>query len=179
MNDSIKGTPAIYVACLASYNAGRLFGTWIDLTVMNTEDDVMTAIQEMLAESPVAGAEEWEIHDSEHLPTRHLQSLSAMLYYAEAVESGCEPEVLAHLLDDNISPECIEEEAQDRYQGHFDELAEFAQHHFYECLCVELEGVPSVLVGAIDWAEVAEQLRLKQEFEYIKAERGGYHILGC
>ena len=43
-------TPRIYVACLASYNSGRLYGRWIDastdISAMNAE------IQEMLAGSP-------------------------------------------------------------------------------------------------------------------------------
>lgn len=43
-------TPRIYVACLASYNAGRLYGKWIDAS---TDQDAMNAeIQEMLAGSP-------------------------------------------------------------------------------------------------------------------------------
>lgn len=43
-------TPRIYVACLASYNAGTLFGKWIEAT---TDADAMNdEIQAMLAESP-------------------------------------------------------------------------------------------------------------------------------
>ena len=55
-------TPRIYVACLASYNAGILHGEWIDAT---DADTIREAIQEMLKRSPTPGAEEWAIHDYE------------------------------------------------------------------------------------------------------------------
>lgn len=87
--------PRIYVACLASYNAGRLYGKWIDAST-DTED-MQAEIAEMLRGSPypnvmvqcphcegegtpddsacpvchgkgeVPSAEEWAIHDYEGL----------------------------------------------------------------------------------------------------------------
>jgi len=62
MTDTTTDTPRIYVACLASYNAGILHGEWIDAT---DADTIREAIQEMLKGSPTAGAEEWAIHDYE------------------------------------------------------------------------------------------------------------------
>lgn len=52
----------IYAACLASYNAGTLFGEWITIDDMSG-DDISAAIAAMLARSPSADAEEWAIHD--------------------------------------------------------------------------------------------------------------------
>ncbi|WP_355586170.1 antirestriction protein ArdA [Xanthomonas cannabis] len=43
--------PRIYVACLASYNAGVLHGRWIDLGFL-VYDDVSAEIAEMLRQSP-------------------------------------------------------------------------------------------------------------------------------
>ena len=43
-------TPRIYVACLASYNAGRLHGLWIDAT--DDVDAMQAEINRMLAASP-------------------------------------------------------------------------------------------------------------------------------
>ncbi len=49
-------TPRIYVACLASYNAGRLHGAWIDA---HQEPEAITAeVWKMLASSPTLHAEE-------------------------------------------------------------------------------------------------------------------------
>lgn len=50
----------IYVACLASYHQGHLHGEWIDAT--QDIDTIYTAIQTMLAASPIDNAEEWSIH---------------------------------------------------------------------------------------------------------------------
>jgi len=55
--------PRIYVACLAAYNAGILHGQWIDCTA--DVDELEAAIQKILKASPIAGAEEWAIHDYE------------------------------------------------------------------------------------------------------------------
>lgn len=56
-----KFEPRIYVACLAAYNSGYLHGAWIDAAQepWSIYDDVKA----MLAASPIAGAEEWAIHD--------------------------------------------------------------------------------------------------------------------
>jgi antirestriction protein len=50
-------TPSIYVACLASYNNGILYGKWISAD--QTADAIYDEIHEMLNESPVKGDEEW------------------------------------------------------------------------------------------------------------------------
>lgn len=52
---------AIYVACLASYNAGELHGLWIDAT--QELDDIQADIATMLEYSPSFDAEEYAIHD--------------------------------------------------------------------------------------------------------------------
>lgn len=58
MND----TPRIYVACLASYNAGILHGRWIDAT---DAEVIHEGIEDMLSESQEPIPEEWAIHDYE------------------------------------------------------------------------------------------------------------------
>jgi antirestriction protein len=53
--------PRIYVASLADYNAGRLYGTWLDA---EQEPAVLEQqVQAMLAASPEPGAEEFAVHD--------------------------------------------------------------------------------------------------------------------
>jgi len=54
-------SPEIYIACLASYNNGILYGKWIDANQFSK--DLEVEIQEILAESPEPNAEEWAIHD--------------------------------------------------------------------------------------------------------------------
>lgn len=54
--------PRAYVACLASYNAGRLHGVWVS---GDDAEEIEAAIAGMLASSPAAGAEEYAVHDQE------------------------------------------------------------------------------------------------------------------
>ena len=56
-------TPKIYVACLAAYNNGKLYGKWIDAA--QDADEIHEEIQAMLKNSPEPMAEEWAIHDYE------------------------------------------------------------------------------------------------------------------
>ncbi len=57
-----NNTPRIYVACLASYNAGTLHGNWIDLDGTEAIEDQISGI---LKASPEEDAEEWAVHDNE------------------------------------------------------------------------------------------------------------------
>ncbi|HSX65944.1 antirestriction protein ArdA [Nocardioides sp.] len=55
--------PMVWIACLAAYNDGNLHGEWVDAAV---EDDVLhAAAQRVLASSPVRGAEEHAIFDTD------------------------------------------------------------------------------------------------------------------
>ena len=51
--------PAIYVACLASYNEGTLYGKWISLEWCSDLDEIKNAINTILKDSPTPGAEEY------------------------------------------------------------------------------------------------------------------------
>jgi antirestriction protein len=53
--------PRIYVASLADYNAGRLYGSWLNAD--QDAESLEAAIAVMLEHSPIPGAEEWAIHD--------------------------------------------------------------------------------------------------------------------
>lgn len=52
-----KQSPKIYVACLASYNNGKLHGAWIDASL--GADHIQDEINSILKSSPETGAEEW------------------------------------------------------------------------------------------------------------------------
>jgi hypothetical protein len=53
----------IYVASLSDYNAGWLYGRWINAD--QEAEEIQAEIAAMLAESPTAGAEDWAVHDYE------------------------------------------------------------------------------------------------------------------
>jgi antirestriction protein len=48
----------VYVVCLASYNQGDTHGEWLDV-----DENLEDSIEELLSNSSIEDAEEWEIHD--------------------------------------------------------------------------------------------------------------------
>lgn len=78
--------PRIYVACLASYNSGRLHGTWIEAD--QGEDHIRDCVRAMLDASPEPSAEAWAIHDYEGfegLSIREYTSFGSVCAVAEFV----------------------------------------------------------------------------------------------
>jgi antirestriction protein len=78
--DRATSLPRVYVACLASYNAGRLHGEWIDATDL---DELQEAVAEMLKCSPEPHAEEWAIHDYEGFGDLRLSEYESLERVAE------------------------------------------------------------------------------------------------
>ncbi|MCC2603641.1 antirestriction protein ArdA [Sphingopyxis yananensis] len=63
MTNLSGSNPRIYVACLAAYNNGYLYGAWIDAD--QNADEIREEIAAMLGRSPIEHAEEYAIHDYE------------------------------------------------------------------------------------------------------------------
>ncbi len=68
--------PKIYVACLAAYNSGILHGHWINAD--QEPDKIWEGIAAMLKASPIAGAEEYAIHDYEGFEGASLSEYSGI-----------------------------------------------------------------------------------------------------
>lgn len=90
-------TLRIYVACLASYNAGRLHGRWIDVTDLDA-DDIGAEIANMLQGSPARNAEEYAVHDYEGFPAAIARDLGEYPSPQDIVA------VAEYLTDDDIAP---------------------------------------------------------------------------
>lgn len=173
----------IYVACLASYNAGVLHGRWIDAT-----DDAYTmreTVAAMLRESPfpnvtvphpetgemVASAEEWAIHDHEGLGDliseyTSFDTIAAIVGYLDATEDGGIPEgaAIAFLENDTYrleTPDRIADaadDARDAYAGQHDNLEAFAEGLADDA--GDLKDVPERYRPYIDFAAMGRDLEL-------------------
>jgi antirestriction protein len=152
-------TPRIYVACLASYNAGKLHGRWIDATI--GADLIEHEIGEMLAESPEPGAEEFAIHDHEGL---------------EAIDAAGDnaPALLAWL---DAEPGRDPGEFDDRFRGEWRSLAEYVEDYWES---VGHDGEKSAggswwhPARYVDWEAMARDLRAAGDVETIDATAGVY-----
>lgn len=151
--------PSIYVACLASYNAGRLHGEWITL---DPDPEVLReAIARMLASSPAPGAEEYAIHDEDGLaPYRageypDLDTLARVAALHE--EHGHAALVYAASEGDD---EATLARFEDAYAGQWDSLDEYVEE---ACLADALDEVPAHLRPYIDVARYGRDLELGGE----------------
>jgi len=116
-------TPRVYVACLASYNNGTLHGAWIDAA--QEPDQIMEDIGTILKSSPMPGAEEWAVHDTDGLPDLgEWPDLAQLSQIAQGIEEHGEA-YRAYL-------ECFDADAasiedfQGRYLGEHRDREDFA-----------------------------------------------------
>ena len=149
-----KGEIRIYVACLAAYNNGILYGAWIDAT--QDEDVIRDKIAAMLKASPVSGAEEYAIHDYEG-----FEGVSVSEY--EGIESVCETAAFlaehgtlgGKLVDELGDLEDARLALEENYAGEYRSLADFAQE-----LTEQSIEIPKILKFYIDYERMARDLEI-------------------
>jgi antirestriction protein len=148
----------IYAACLASYNAGRLHGAWIDV---DADKDVMAAkVDAMLKASPMPNAEEFAIHDYDEFPNMgEYPSLDAIAATAELVElaeeNGIDASDFAHIADNWHGNANDIRSAFDCFIGVRDSFEEYAEEMADECL---LYDAPESLAMYFDYQAYARDI---------------------
>ena len=148
------GAIRIYVACLAAYNKGILYGRWIDAT--QGEDHIQERIQAMLARSLMPDAEEWAIHDYEGFEGVSISEYESIQTVAELAafieEYG---PVAAKLIEHCGDLEEAKDTMRDHYAGVYSSVANFAQE-----LTEETTKIPDNLLYYIDWNRMARDLEI-------------------
>jgi antirestriction protein len=167
--------PRIYVACLASYNDGVLYGRWIESG--QTADAIRQEIDDMLSGSPEANAEEWAIHDYEGFGTLKLdetEDIEKIAELAELIEKyrGLVTHVISHFggldyLDD--AKRVMEED----YCGEWNSLATWAEDLLDST--GQIAEVPEGLRNYIDFEKYAQDLELSGDVFTIEAD-GMIHV---
>ncbi|HAT1845508.1 TPA: antirestriction protein ArdA [Legionella pneumophila] len=146
-------TPQIYIACLASYNNGILFGKWIDAT--QDESDIVAEIQDILANSPIEGAEEWAVHDFEGFGGIRIEEYSSINTIVEYVSFITQHGELGKALLAEYAMDDAETMLNDYYQGCFDSEVDFAWQLFDECYAHQ---IPDNLICYFDCEAFARDL---------------------
>jgi antirestriction protein len=157
-------TPRIYVACLASYNAGILHGAWIDAN--QDAESIHEDIRAMLERSLEPGAEEFAIHDYEGfagLSLSEYEDIARVAEHAAMLEEHGEAwaAYVNHVGDHYATAEGF----QDAYHGEYKSAEDFA----YE-LAHEIGDVPEQWAPYIDWEKYARDLEYGGDFYF--AENG-------
>jgi len=175
MGDSLTLTrvdqPRIYVACLAAYNSGYLHGAWIDAArePWALWDDVNA----MLAASPVAGAEEWAIHDYEGFGGVRLDEYTGLDAVAELAAFVAEHGALGAALLEHYGDDLDEarEALADRYLGEHASLADYVQEVTEETLVV-----PESLRFYIDWQAMARDAEMSGDLFTVQTAWDAVHV---
>ena len=131
-------TIKIYVACLASYNSGHLFGAWFDLKDFADADDLRDAIERDVLRSPknpvnsvLAPCEEFAIHDFEAPKGVEIKEYSDLdeLFEMNEVLSDDNGELILALKDHlgtGTSLQDAKEYLEENHCGEFKSDIEFA-----------------------------------------------------
>ena len=169
------GTPSIYVACLASYNAGTLHGRWIecDQTVSGIRDE----IKQMLKRSSQPYAEEWAIHDYEYFGSICLseyECLDDIAAFAEAYEEW--GELLAELVNHCGGLNHLDEAKRlldEDYSGEADSLADWVEDFLADT--GQLESVPENLRFYFDFERYGNDMDISGDIFTLEID-GKTHV---
>ena len=161
----------IYVACLASYNNGKLHGAWIDAT--KELDDIQDQINQMLADSPEPDAEEYAIHDYEGFggyglsEYEGIQSVHEIACFIEE-----HPELAGELLSHfGGSLDDARKAIEDSYSGCYKSLADYAEE-----LTEGTTEIPESLAYYIDYERMGRDIELGGDIYTIETAHDEVHI---
>ncbi len=145
--------PEIYVACLASYNAGLLHGEWINAN--QEEEEIMAEIEAMLKASPETGAEEWAIHDHQDfggIELSEYEDIETVAKLGQALAEHGEAMAAYYNYYDTI------ENFEDYYHGEYESEEDFVYDWFEQTgqlEAIEKAGLNSFYIDfeklAHDW----------------------------
>lgn len=164
--------PRIYVACLASYVSGVLFGTWIDAT--QDADAIREEIKAMLAASPEPGAEEHAIHDHSGfcgIRIGEYESIDTITELAQlALEHG---RLGAEVYEYMGSVEDARRMHEEDYQGAWRSLADWAESFMEDT--GGLDGMPENLRCYFDYKAFGRDAELGGDVVTFRVD-GDLHV---
>lgn len=164
----------IYVACLAAYNNGILHGAWIEATEAWA---IYDAVRVMLAASPIAGAEEWAIHDYEGFGGIRIEEYTSFDRLSALASFLAEHGVMGAALLEHYCGDLDEarEALADRYLGEHPSLADYVQE-----VTEETTAIPQPLRYYIDYAAMARDAELNGDLFTVSTAWDAVHVFaGC
>lgn len=148
----------IYVACLASYNHGILYGAWIN--ACQEKNEIWVEIETMLSASPIINAEEYAVHDYEGfegVSISEYEGIDSIVNIAEFItEHGAlGGKLIEHFGDIDDAKASIEEQ----YAGEYLTVADFAEE-----ITSQTAEIPNNLRFYIDYEHMARDLEINDIF---------------
>tara|TARA_R100000773_G_C4206373_1_gene107153 strand:+ start:278 stop:880 length:603 start_codon:yes stop_codon:yes gene_type:complete len=159
--------PVIYIACLASYNAGILHGEWI--VPSSDEEELQEQINAILKTSSQPSAEEWAVHDYDNFhDLGEYPSISDICKVQEAIEEHGYELVNAYLQYHNDINSL--DEIGDSYIGEYNSFQEYAEQYLMDCDSFSL--IPEHLQYYFDYESYAKNL----EYDYSVVESNKHTV---
>ena len=163
--------PRIYVACLAAYNSGILHGVWIEAA--QEPWAIYDEVQAMLAASPIAGAEEWAIHDYEGFGGVRIEEYASFDHVSGLAAFVAEHGALGVALLEYCSGELDEarEAIEDRHLGSYASLADYVQE-----VTEDSTAIPHALRYYIDWRAIARDAEINGDLFTVQTAWDAVHV---
>jgi antirestriction protein len=160
----------IYVACLASYNAGELHGKWIDAN--QPPKEIFAEISAMLKASPERGSEEWAVHDYEGfggLSLSEWPSIERVSKIAGLIEEHGDAFSLWYSVQDgqHFETEELEEKFLEQWQGAHDSKEAFADYLLDST--GQLSELPEFARRYFNFESYARDLELSGDYAFVRA----------
>lgn len=167
-------TPRIYVACLAAYNNGILHGAWIEAD--RDAWAIWADVRDMLARSPIEGAEEHAIHDYEGFGPVRIEEYTGIEQVAAIAAFIAEHGELGAALLEHFGNDLGEarEAMEDRYYGCHDSLADYMQE-----VTEETTAIPESLRAYIDYDAMAHDAECSGDLFTIEAGAWQVHVFSA
>ncbi|AFY71957.1 Antirestriction ArdA family protein (plasmid) [Thalassoporum mexicanum PCC 7367] len=161
----------IYVADLAAYNNGKLYGVWINACL--DLDEIQEQINIMLSNSPEDCAEEYAIHDYEGFNGYELSEYTGI---KTAHEIACfiaeYPDLAGALLCHfGGSIEEARQAIEDNYVGCYKSLADYAEE-----LTDSIDQIPDNIAYYIDYERMGRDMELSGDIYTIATAYDEIHI---
>jgi len=158
----------IFVSCLASYNNGKLHGTWVNCEGLDAED-LTAEVEAMLAASSVPLAEEFAIHDHEGFAAFDIGEFTSLAEIADIValldEYGDVARAAATLVVNDL--EQVRQLCTDKYLGSWRDLEEYAEN-----LLDGQVNLPPGLACYFDYAAFGRDLELSGDISTVEGKGG-------
>lgn len=181
--------PRIWIGCLAAYNQGILHGEWVDAA--QDADDLESIAKEILSRSPVPGAEEFFIADSEGfgaLPIGDYTPLSDVSLLAQMIEEIGDPFIafvglrgLSYLLTPKTDLSTLRAQFEEAYLGEYEDAESYAEelHSFrVQALVQEEKRFPGSfsLLSYVDWTRIARDMETNGDVSFVNAPGNGVYV---
>ena len=169
---SIYDKPRIYIACLASYNAGVLYGEWI--IPATNKDELQKQIDDMLKKSQQPYAEEWAVHDYDSFYNLgEYPDLENIIKVQENYQNFHTDEIVNAFLE-NWSVDDLDRLDDAFMSWGWDSFQEFAEHEADEMLNEHLNDSSSWIRSYFDYKSYATDL--EHDYYYCDTKKNGTAI---